>query len=217
MAAISSSSTIDESSSSLSGGPKAFSFFGSSAQLAAVKLDRTNYLLWQVVVMPLIKGNYLEEHDDGSGNFFNRRDASSQNGEHCVITSFISAVAQGQGNKAQWRALTASISTGNSVSETHDFETPAHGSSLIEEELDHSDGLSPDATGPTSISNSPSEAPQIPHKPTPPRHHMVTRARDGISKPKYPFIGSLQHENLFDSSSSTFEPASVSEALSIPR
>ncbi|KAF7834742.1 Copia protein [Senna tora] len=66
-AASTASSTGSTASTSVSSTPtKSFSLFSSSsAHLASVKLDRTNYLLWEYVVSPLIEGNELDTHISG--------------------------------------------------------------------------------------------------------------------------------------------------------
>ncbi|KAF7827253.1 Copia protein [Senna tora] len=50
-------------------------------------------------------------------------------------------------------------------------------------------------------------------------HQMVTRAKAGIHKPRYPFVGLLKGEDPFSSFSSSLniEPKSVAEALSSPQ
>lgn len=49
--------------------------FSSSSQAAPVKLDRSNYMYWESVVLPLIEGNRLVSHIDGSGYPTPRRNA----------------------------------------------------------------------------------------------------------------------------------------------
>lgn len=46
---------------------KCFSLFQSSSQTSSIKLDRNNFLIWESVVLPLIEGNRLESHINGSG------------------------------------------------------------------------------------------------------------------------------------------------------
>ncbi|KAF7844632.1 Copia protein [Senna tora] len=62
-ASSSSSSTSADSASSAQS--KACSLFSSSSQTASVKLDRTNYLFWESVVLSLIEGHKLTSHIDG--------------------------------------------------------------------------------------------------------------------------------------------------------
>ncbi|KAF7821787.1 uncharacterized protein G2W53_027242 [Senna tora] len=66
MSSSSSSTASASASSSSSTVPKTNSLFSSSSQAAPVKLDRTNYLVWEFVVFPLIKGNRLAPHIDGT-------------------------------------------------------------------------------------------------------------------------------------------------------
>ncbi|KAF7803445.1 uncharacterized protein G2W53_042556 [Senna tora] len=62
---MSSSSSISDVSSTTV--PKTYSLFNSSSQTSSVKLDRRNYLFWEAVVLPMIKGNHLSSHIDGTG------------------------------------------------------------------------------------------------------------------------------------------------------
>ncbi|KAF7835729.1 TMV resistance protein N-like [Senna tora] len=73
MAASSSAASTTSSAGSASSGSlsstaqsKTFTLFSSSSQTTSVKLDRSNYLLWESVVLSLIEGNQLESHIDGS-------------------------------------------------------------------------------------------------------------------------------------------------------
>ncbi|KAF7805289.1 leucine-rich repeat receptor-like serine/threonine-protein kinase BAM1 [Senna tora] len=59
-----SSSTISESATSST--PKTYSRFNASTQAASIKLDRSNYLVWEAHVLPLIIGNKLGSHIDGT-------------------------------------------------------------------------------------------------------------------------------------------------------
>ncbi|KAK4260979.1 hypothetical protein QN277_004035 [Acacia crassicarpa] len=43
---------------------KTYTLFSSSSQTAAIKLDRANFLFWESIILPLIKGNHLESHVD---------------------------------------------------------------------------------------------------------------------------------------------------------
>lgn len=42
-----------------------YSLFSSSSQTTAIKLDRSNFLVWESIVLPLIEGNRLEGHING--------------------------------------------------------------------------------------------------------------------------------------------------------
>ncbi|KAK4252533.1 hypothetical protein QN277_014521 [Acacia crassicarpa] len=46
---------------------KSYSLFHSSSQTTTIKLDRSNFLVWESVVLPLIEGNKLQAHINGSG------------------------------------------------------------------------------------------------------------------------------------------------------
>lgn len=46
---------------------KTYSLFHSLSEIASIKLDRSNYLVWESVVLPLIKENLLISHIDGTG------------------------------------------------------------------------------------------------------------------------------------------------------
>ncbi|KAF7827916.1 retrotransposon protein, putative, Ty1-copia subclass [Senna tora] len=62
------SRSVSSSSSAPTAASKTYSLFSSSSnQAQSVKLDRTNYLFWQSVVLPLVKGNFLESYIDGTG------------------------------------------------------------------------------------------------------------------------------------------------------
>ncbi|XP_028806151.1 uncharacterized protein LOC114761006 [Neltuma alba] len=45
---------------------KTYSLFYSSSQTTSIKLDRSNFLVWESVVLPLIEGNRLQSHIDSS-------------------------------------------------------------------------------------------------------------------------------------------------------
>ncbi|KAK4276095.1 hypothetical protein QN277_019084 [Acacia crassicarpa] len=47
--------------------PKTYSLFHSSSQTASIKLDRTNFLVRESVVLPVIKGNRLQSHISSVG------------------------------------------------------------------------------------------------------------------------------------------------------
>jgi len=44
-----------------------YSLFNSLSQIASIKLDRSNYLIWESVVLPLIEWNLIVSHIDGTG------------------------------------------------------------------------------------------------------------------------------------------------------
>ena len=46
---------------------KTHTLFSSSSQTSSIKLDGENYLVWESIVRPLIKGNRLESHINGLG------------------------------------------------------------------------------------------------------------------------------------------------------
>lgn len=48
------------------------SLFTSSTQTTSVKLDKCNYLFWESIVLPLIKGNSLVSHIDGTAQIPSR-------------------------------------------------------------------------------------------------------------------------------------------------
>ncbi|KAK4283712.1 hypothetical protein QN277_000635 [Acacia crassicarpa] len=48
--------------------PKTNSLFHSSSQTASIKLDRTNFLVWESIVHPLIEGNQLQNHISSAGS-----------------------------------------------------------------------------------------------------------------------------------------------------
>ncbi|KAF7810452.1 Retrovirus-related Pol polyprotein from transposon RE1 [Senna tora] len=60
-----SASSISGSQSSTST-VKTYALFSSSSQTTSIKLDRSNYLVWESVVLALIKGNHLTSHIDGT-------------------------------------------------------------------------------------------------------------------------------------------------------
>ncbi|KAF7836870.1 putative RNA-directed DNA polymerase [Senna tora] len=62
---MSGSAASSSSASSPSSDAKTYSLFSSSVQTASVKLDRSNYMLWEATVRPLIIGNRLFSHVDG--------------------------------------------------------------------------------------------------------------------------------------------------------
>ncbi|KAK4275546.1 hypothetical protein QN277_018608 [Acacia crassicarpa] len=45
---------------------KSYSLFHSSSQTTTIKLDRSNFLVWEFVVLLLIEGNRLQAHINGS-------------------------------------------------------------------------------------------------------------------------------------------------------
>ncbi|KAF7824347.1 putative copia-type protein [Senna tora] len=202
MAASSSLSNVSGSaSSSSSAAPRTFSFFGGSNQMASVKLDRFNYLM----------------------------SSHTQEEEQWLLPAFVNSRAQGPDTKSQWFAPTGNSPTANSEQQ---IPSESHGSaqmnsnsssslsargeglaacdSLVNQDLGPLESASPNVTTSTSATNSPSqivEAPQAQPEMVSSRHHMVTRARDGMTKPKYPFIGLLKYEDPFDKASQNSEPS----------
>ncbi|KAF7835572.1 Copia protein [Senna tora] len=74
MSSSSSSSTSTSSASTImtiaqAASSKTHSLFSTSGQTSSIKLDRSNFLVWESVVLPLIKGNMLVAHIDGTGAF----------------------------------------------------------------------------------------------------------------------------------------------------
>lgn len=65
--AAAASSGATGSSSTTSPATKTHTLFSSSSQTSSIKLDGENYLVWESVVRPLIKGNRLESHINGLG------------------------------------------------------------------------------------------------------------------------------------------------------
>ncbi|KAF7807409.1 glutamate receptor [Senna tora] len=69
MAAPCSSASFGSSSSlsvsEVSSRVQTYSLFSSSSQATTVKLDRSNFLLWELVVLSLIEGNKLTSHING--------------------------------------------------------------------------------------------------------------------------------------------------------
>ncbi|KAK4283652.1 hypothetical protein QN277_000580 [Acacia crassicarpa] len=45
---------------------RSYSLFSSSSQNTTIKLDCTNFLVWESIALPLIEGNQLEGHINGS-------------------------------------------------------------------------------------------------------------------------------------------------------
>ncbi|KAK4264418.1 hypothetical protein QN277_025597 [Acacia crassicarpa] len=45
---------------------RTYSLFSSSSQTTTIKLDRVNFMVWESIVLPLIEGNRLEGHIDGT-------------------------------------------------------------------------------------------------------------------------------------------------------
>ncbi|KAF7843559.1 Retrovirus-related Pol polyprotein from transposon RE1 [Senna tora] len=61
------SSTVSSGSISMPASQsRTYSLFSQTSQTASVKLDRSNYLLWEAAVLALIEGNALESHIDGT-------------------------------------------------------------------------------------------------------------------------------------------------------
>ncbi|KAF7820036.1 Copia protein [Senna tora] len=91
---MSSTSASATSSSSSASSGKTYGLFNSSTQTSSVKLDRTNYLMWEATVMPLIIGNCLLSHINGTSpappltvleeGFLNRRSPPSVAND-CII------------------------------------------------------------------------------------------------------------------------------------
>ncbi|KAF7833245.1 putative ABC transporter C family member 15 [Senna tora] len=103
--------------------PKLLSLFSSSSQMTSVKLDRSNYLLWEAVVMLLIRGNSLEAHVDGTEaapaplipGFLNRHSGVSAESEnYCIIPFRISDAAATSTLQEERRIEGSNISNTNS-------------------------------------------------------------------------------------------------------
>ncbi|KAK4268459.1 hypothetical protein QN277_025114 [Acacia crassicarpa] len=58
-----STSSTDSGSSSQT---RTYTLFSSFGQTAVTKLDRTNFLIWESIVLPLIEGNRLQGHINGT-------------------------------------------------------------------------------------------------------------------------------------------------------
>lgn len=66
MTTASNSSSTSDSSNPPSVTTRNFTLFNSSSQNVTVKLERDNYLVWESVVLPLIEGNRLQKHINGT-------------------------------------------------------------------------------------------------------------------------------------------------------
>ncbi|KAF7801951.1 Apyrase 2 [Senna tora] len=147
------STVSDSTASTASSQGKTYGLFNSSSQAATIKLDRSNFLLWEATVYHLIKGNRLSSHIDGTAaappsrivvdGFLNRRTPPSEN--ECIIPFLISEhdkhkVGDAEANKEEVRELNlssthltasserAQSSSEDSVSGSTSSESPAHNS-----------------------------------------------------------------------------------------
>ncbi|KAF7840985.1 putative copia-type protein [Senna tora] len=226
---VSSSATSSVTSATT---PKTCALFNSSTPNAAIKLDRSNYLLWAAAITPLLRGHELESHVDGTGTappkmiagFLDRRSHTSRD-EECIIPFIFpsterrknivtEASEEGEGNgslgngsiprNASPNSPTgASTSHNNSkaslsrdpLNESHVQFVPIQNLESSQpitsqyESAQHSN-LSPVATDNNqdlSLAQSCDN-----------RHHMVTRSKAGITKPKHPFVGLIQAKYALD-------------------
>ncbi|KAF7824161.1 Copia protein [Senna tora] len=86
------SSSSAASESSVVSSVKSSSLFNAPSQANTTKLDRSNYMVWEAVILPLIIGNRLRSHIDSKSTpppthlvvgFLNRRVPSSSN--DCIL------------------------------------------------------------------------------------------------------------------------------------
>ncbi|KAK4253905.1 hypothetical protein QN277_010522 [Acacia crassicarpa] len=59
---------------------RTYSLFSSSSQTTTIKLDHVNFMVWESIVLPLIEGNRLEGHIDGTSRAPSKV-ISGENGE----------------------------------------------------------------------------------------------------------------------------------------
>ncbi|KAK4276094.1 hypothetical protein QN277_019083 [Acacia crassicarpa] len=59
-------STASSVVSAVASNGRTYSLFSSSSQTTTIKLDRVNFMVWESIVLPLIEGNRLEGHIDGT-------------------------------------------------------------------------------------------------------------------------------------------------------
>ncbi|KAF7832330.1 Copia protein [Senna tora] len=110
---MSGSAASSSSASSPSSDAKTYSLFSSSVQTASVKLDRSNYMLWEATVRPLIIGNRLFSHVDGVSTappvhltvdgFLNRRAPAPSN--ECIIPFVVDSSGENRSSSSVSQAL----------------------------------------------------------------------------------------------------------------
>ncbi|KAF7835243.1 serine/threonine-protein phosphatase 7 long form-like protein [Senna tora] len=184
VASSSSSSTVSGSVSSSSATPRAFSFFGGSNQLASVKLDRSNYL-----IQPRGQDSKAQclAPTDNSSTANSEQEASSES--RGSVQMNLNPSARGESSASRESLVNQDLGLGRL------------------ESISPNNTASIDATHDAIHLPAQVEMPQAQPETIPSRHHIVTRARDGITKPKYPFIGLLKCEDPFDKASQSSEPS----------
>ncbi|KAF7844546.1 uncharacterized protein G2W53_001451 [Senna tora] len=187
------------SSSSSTTAPKVVSLFSNSSQITSVKLDRTNYLLWESVALSLIRGNDLEEHiealqkqqgdEDDVLNGSESRESPTANNPTDIISSSRESVPCGKENDVPCGRQN---DNGNSPfesreSSSRDSPNNSRGSNTS---IAGGQGIQNNNTGQSKNASveAQDELETNPSQPIRATHQMVTRAKAGIHKPKYPFV-----------------------------